>query len=511
MTLSAQVLAEASKDTADFFSLQACVGGWNTADAEAKMPLKDAVLLENWFAYPDRVEMRYGAANHVLGFTAPVKGLWDYNGPVGSRLFATTSGGIYDVTSPGIVGAAVIALTNGETVATQINTGATAYLLVVNGVDTLKQYDGAAWTSVAAFGALATSDVLAIETYRQRIYLLQKATLTFWFLPVNSVSGAATSFNLGALFRKGGSLVAVATWTIDGGSGPDDHIAFASSAGEVVVFAGTDPAVPANWVLRGVYFIGRPLGRLSLYKFGGDLLYLCEGGLYPLSRALQTASIDRTHTVSWKIRQAFAAFATQYGSLHGWQLISHPDIPLLLVNVPGTPAGQQLAMHPQTGAWASFTNWNANCWARVGQDLYYGTTDRVVHAWVGSSDQGVNIVATMLQAYNPFKYKYNKKVELLRPMLTANGPFSYTVGVANDFDQLPTMNLIVGSAGSAALWGTAIWGAALWGSSQARTRDWRGVPDKDGIFKALYLQVSSIQARVSIANTDVLFTKSLIF
>lgn len=480
-------------------------GGLNFVDSLAAMRPQYAVALDNWVAYPDRVEMRYGAANHVTGFSQAVKGLWTWDGPSSSQLFATCDNGVFAATTAGAVGAAAVSLTNGATVATTIATGAGTYLLIVNSTDDLRQYDGATWTTVAAFGGLNTNAVSCIETYKQRIFMSQENTLTLWYLPVNSIAGAATSYPLGAIFRKGGSITSIATWTVDGGAGPDDHLAVATSSGEVAVFSGTDPSSAATWALRGVYYIGRPLGSLSLYKYGGELLFLTEAGLWPLSRALQSASVDRTQLVSRRIQPLLSSYAATYGATQGWQLINHPDVPFLLLNVPGTASGTQLVMHSDSGAWSTFTGWAANCWARLGNQLYFGGSNRVAKAWTGGADFGANITATLLQAYNSLSYPRDKQVVKIRPTFSATGDFSYTLGIDNDFINDPTSNLISSSGTTAALWGSGIWGTSLWSSSNVTKREWRTVPDIDGVYKALYCQVMSQTVRPSIQSMDVLY------
>ena len=480
-------------------------GGLNYVAALADMSNRYAVVLDNFLAYPDRVEMRYGATDHVTGFVSPVKGLWVWNGPTSQKLFATCDDGVFDATAAGAVGASVATITDGRTVATTIATGAGHYLLMANAVNDLQQYDGTTWSTVAAFGSLNTNTIYGIETYKQRIFMLQEDTLNLWYLPVNSISGSATSYPLGAIFRLGGKLQSIATWTIDGGAGPDDHLVVVTSNGEVAVFSGTDPSDDTTWSLLGVYYIARPLGQLALYKYGGDVLLLTEGGLWALSTALQTASVDRAGLVSRRIQPLLAEQALTHGTTHGWQVIHHPNVPMLLINVPGVSGGQQLAMHGENKSWSTFSNWPATCWARVGTNLFYGGAATVVHAWTGSADFGANIVATMLGAYSTFGLARDKHVKMMRSTFKSTGSFSYVLGIDNDFANAPSETEIGALVSGAALWGTGLWGEALWGGQTEFRREWRTVPDVDGVYKAVYCQVASLSARPSIQAFEVLY------
>jgi hypothetical protein len=43
--------------------------------------------------------------------------------------------------------------------------------------------------------------------------------MDLWYLPIDSIAGAAHKFPVGALFKKGGHLVAIGAWTLDSGNG----------------------------------------------------------------------------------------------------------------------------------------------------------------------------------------------------------------------------------------------------------------------------------------------------
>lgn len=481
--------------------LQAPVGGLNAVSSIMAMPPTDATVLENWVAYPDRLQMRPGASDHRTGAASTVQALYSYGSPSGSDvLFATNNTGVYDVTAAGAWPAAAIALTNGATVGSIISTGASNYLTIVNGTDSAVQYDGTVWTAIAAFGAVNTNTLNYVETYRQRLFFIVENSLSLFYLAANAINGVGTTYTFASVFRRGGYLVALGTWTIDGGTGPDDHLVLVTSQGELAVFVGADPA---TWTFRGVYYIGRPLGKKPLYKYGGDILYLSEKGLFPLSKALLVATIDRSTAISQKINQIFSDAATAYFSQQGWELIAIPDIPLLVVNVPGTPTRYQYAMHLQTGAWTVFSGWAPYCFARNGGTTYFGTTSGV-SVIGGAGDNGANVLATMLQAYTAFGYPRNKKIEEIRPVLEINGDITCNLGVASDFTALKGTNVLTIGVGSAALWGIGVWGTSLWSASSQVDLAWRSLPDQYSVWKALYLQVSTATASVEYLGCDLL-------
>lgn len=487
------------------YSFPAPISGLLASEALLDLPSDACSNLVNWIAYPDRIETRPGFAAHSTGYANPVLRLHVYSSVTGTQsLWATTATGVYNATSAGAVGALAIALTNGVTVGTSIATGAGSYLLLVNGVNQLKQYDGTTWSSVATFGGTATSIYSYIETYRQRIFLIKKDSLEIEYLAANAIAGAATNYPLGALFRQGGYLVALGTWTIDGGSGPEDQLAAVSSNGEVAIFAGSDPT---TWSLRGVYALGKPIGNQCLYKFGGDLLFLCELGIVPLSQCLQGVAIERTQIVTKRVQTLFNAAIAANGNLDGWQIISQPIVPLLIINVPNAAVPTQLVMHNQSGAWSTFQGWNAKCFARMGSTLYYGTTN-AVNVVGALNDAGAQITASFTQASNNLSFMKEKQIKLLKPYFISSGGFSYDVGISSDLQavtEYTTLTPILSQ--SVSLWGSATWGVSLWNALTTLIQGWETVPDSYGTWKALVFQVRVLNTVLKYYGSDAIYVR----
>jgi hypothetical protein len=488
------------------YNLPAPIKGLDAISPLMSMDAKSAIVLDNFFPMPDGVELRDGNEEHATGFTDPVERLHVYaatNG--GESLWATTVDGVYDVTSAGAIGAAAIALTEGKTNVTTIATGAGNYLMLANGVDTIKQYDGTTWTSIATFGATATSTYSHLTTYRQRLFLVKKNSLEIEYLAVNSISGAASNYPLGAILKGGGYIIAIGTWTIDGGSGPEDNLVAITNKGEIAVFTGSDPSSATTWSLKGVYQVGVPLGANCLFKYGGDLLIMTEDGIYPMSSAVQSAAIDRISSVSEAVRPLFNAAAKLYSANDGWQIIADPIKPCLLVNVPATPVKKQFVMHSQTQAWCTYSGWEANCWARMNKELYFGDGDSVCRV-TGFADQGTYIRGTMLQSYQRLGAQQTKKIDLTKAYVQANGGFTYTLGYACDFtDPRETSTFSPYGNITPYLWGTGIFGEAVWTGITGISQDWQTVPDDYTLWKGAYLYVQSNNARIRYYGQDVLY------
>src|SRR5690606_18644214 len=122
-----------------------------------------------------------------------------------------------------------------------------------------------------------------------RLFFMENNVLGFWYLAASAISGTATFFNLAPFCSLGGYLMAMGTWTRDGGSGLDDYAVFYTSRGEVLVFQGDDPGDATAWSLVGVFRLGAPVGRRCMIKAGPDLVLVTEDGVIPMTRALAQA------------------------------------------------------------------------------------------------------------------------------------------------------------------------------------------------------------------------------
>ena len=499
---------------ASTLSLPAPVGGWNVRDPLAAMAPTDAVVLENWFPKANDVELRPGAVSWATGFTSQPLTLMPWNGPSSSKLFAATSTAIYDATAGAAIGASLSTVTNGYLQYTNFQVAGGQYLVAVNGQDKLKLYNGTAWAdidgaSVPAITGLPTTSLANVAVACRRLWFVQKSSSSAWYLPVASIGGALVEFPLGAVFGKGGYLVSIGTWTIDGGDGSDDYTVFMSSEGEIAVYKGIDPASSATFAKVGVYYIGEPIGRNCFCKYGGDLLVLCQNGLFPLSKALQSATINRAAALTAKIDTAFTEAATLYSDNPGWQVIAYPQGSFVLVNIPITASYTiQYVMNSITGAWCVFTGWLASAWEVFDKTLYFASDNKTAKAWTGRSDFGAAVVGRAQQAYSTFKNPAKQKhFKLIRPLVVIDGNVTLHVGfdadyAVSDFSSLTTAAPTLGYPWDAA---NTKWDQVTWGSDNEAKREWATVLAKECYAAAFRLQVATTSVSLKWSATDFVY------
>lgn len=324
--------------------------------------------------------------------------------------------------------------------------------------------------------------LIHVNQYANRLFFVEKDSCRVWYLPVNSVGGAASSFDFSPLFSLGGYLMAMATWTIDNSAGMEEYAVFLSSQGEVVVYTGTDPSTASNWSKAGRFRIGQPIGRRCFVRMGSDVILISADGFIPLSKSLLTER-SQTDAVSNKIVNLVTRDVSLYGQHFGWQPVLYPIGNKLIVNVPQVEnkVQYQYVMNTITGAWCRFTNWNAVTFGLMGDDLFFGSSvsggsAMVAHCDFGYSDNGSYIFGEGKGAFQYFgALGYQKQITMARPLLQTSGDIQIAMSIDMDFkDAYPiTMPSFTGSSGTK--WNTAKWNTFPWGSSSAIKKDWQGV------------------------------------
>lgn len=360
--------------------------------------------------------------------------------------------------------------------------------------------------SVIGITGIDSSKFVNINMCQNRLFFVQKDSMTFWYLPVESIGGAALDFPLGSIARSGGFLQAMGTWTLDAGYGVDDLSAFVTSMGEVIVYKGTNPSDPNAWSEVGVWQMGQTFARRCFFKWAGDLLLLTQDGLVPMSAALQSSRLDPRINLTDKIYFAVSQAATNYYDLFGWQINYFASENMLILNIPTAYGKEQYVMHTITKSWARFTGIDANCWeVSADNKIYFGSSGFVGQFYSQTSDAGANIVATAQQAYSYFESRGQlKRFTLVRPILqTDNGLPTVLCGISTDFDTQPLTNQIAFNPSiiNTGLWDSSKWDQANWGGGLTVTKFWQGVTGT-GFAGSVNMNVASQGIEFHWASTD---------
>lgn len=472
-------------------SIPAPVGGWNTRDSLDAMEPTDAVTLDNWFPGLGKVTVRKGYASHCTGVgSGDVETLAEYHVGSTRKLIAAGGTAIYDATSS-TASSIGTGFSNARWQVVSFN----GRLFMVNGADAPRDYNGTTLAATSWSGSgLTIANLIGVNAFKNRLFFWENNSQDFWYAAIDSVSGTLTKFPLSRVGHFGGNLMAMGTWTLDGGNGVDDVAVFVMTSGEVIVYAGTDPGDATAWALQGVYRIAQPIDRRAIIKFGGDIAIATVEDYYSLSQVLD-GSREPT-----KISGAVPSAHASGSSYFGWQTIYHPKGNMVLVNIP-TSANtyHQHVLNTITGAWCRFKDIPSRCWSVYNTDLYFGGAGGVVYRYTGTKDVTAEINADGSQAWSRMGTPYRKRVSAIRSVIQSEGTVSYSVGVGFDFQDTISAQPSTSEAGGSA-WDTSPWDTSAWSAENVIQNKWRASRGS-GQSIATRLRVSAKQS-ISWLRTD---------
>jgi hypothetical protein len=462
-------------------SIPAPVEGWDAVSPLAAMKPTRAIVLDNWFPQPGYVEVRKGMAAHGtgVGASADVDTLMAYHGVTTGtdEMFAIAGGTIYTVTSAGAaVSTGVTGLANSRFQYVNYTTSANAaYLFCVNGADAPRTFDGTNWAT-PTINVITEADMIHVNVYKKRIWGVLKDSMDACYLGADAVAGDGAKFPLGSVFQRGGYLMAMATWTLDSGEGPDDYAVFITSKGEVAVYGGIDPTDATDFVLKGIFYTAPPIGRRCFCKLGADLAVVTLDGVMPLSKIVaQDRSQQEANAYTLRINKAMNESAAAYKTNFGWELTSYPEGTMVILNVPiseGTVA-YQYVMNTLTGAWARFTGWNANCFVVFQDNLYFGGNSTVYKAWTGGYDAGNPINADGQTAYNYFgQIGIGKRFTACQPLITTDQSDNPAIGLSTDYKDNAQISTPTAASVASAMYDDAIYDTDVYAEDTRSSSDW---------------------------------------
>jgi hypothetical protein len=491
------------------------IANQNRAIASERMPngqlLRGAALLENWFPTQTGIRMRAGTEKFATigDGEDDVAALFSYRAGNNAKLFAATDDAIYDITSPADAdvspSADVDTLSGGDWATVQFATSGGTFLVAVNGEDDALNYDGTDWETTPAITNVSSDTLSYVSVFKRRLWFTQKDSLSLWYLTVDAIGGAATEFPMAGVFNRGGSILFTTSISMDSGDGLDDRFVIVSTEGEFAVYEGTDPGTAADWRLVGVYQMGRPRGKHSHMRAGGDRVVATDIGFVPIIAAMQ---IDPAALSPRSVSAPIETLWVDYVRFRGgsdWYVNLWPSRQMAMVALP-TPTSERVEMlvaNVQTGAWTVFTGWEALCLETFGSRCFFGSTEgRIYECEVTGADDGMPYTASYVPLFDDLKSPASRKIaHQARAMLLAPRPPGNVMSVQADFEidlpVVPSGEVILGES----LWGAAIWGESPWGELRER-KTFKGWQSTFGTGTALAAAVQITSGSVAPPDID---------
>lgn len=475
-------------------------------------PLK-ATILDNWIIDEDKIRCRFGQKKIFSHPDArPVDSLVPFYGAPTPNLALGTNG---KLTSYSGVDLHVGFLADEWSWTSFANLGEQTYTILVNGKDGVWSWNGTNTTGgmvKEAVTAPASETWINPDTFhivinhQNHLWFADQENLAIYYLPLQSKSGEVAYLPLNALFKRGGTVRALATWSVDGGDGMNDKLVIFSSNGECAIYSGTDP--DSDYSLNGVYRFDSPMSKDCVTQYGGELYVLISTGLVPMSTMMR-AEVEQLGQTERDVYSAFMDASRRFRNQPGWQLYLDPPTSRMVCNMPqgGANHYKQMVRFMPTTYWTSWSAIPARCFCYVNNTRYhaddYGNLYSMDRSYL--DDVGKPILVDVQFAWSNYKTPGVKHFKMLKPYIITDGAPKPAIDMAVDFQDVPPQNqpeITFSNAG--ANWDDSPWDDSDWAPPSSMVSKWSGV-GRLGTVAAPRLQAQIIGCEFALSGIDVLY------
>lgn len=469
-------------------SIPVCSGGWNKRDSLKQMSAGDAIVYDNLIHQNGVDRVRPGYVS--LTQSVPGQLLFPYVLKGSNRLLVVQNGNLTVIDAAGnikLTQAMGDGTTNERQACTFIDGAGTAHKFITDFTTNVYDFSVSAGKDTIKVAGFTVKDAEKPQlsfpfAYKNRLWFIEPNTCRLWYGGVQAVQGDLTSFFVGPFFRNGGHLIAMASWTQDGGNGQDDQLVLFSNQGEVLVYSGLSPE-DTSWSLVGRYEIPKLFNAKCVAQIKGDLIMATTSGYIPLSSVLSDLSANRV-ALSNKINGAVIG---KNWNDENWKILYIPDINQIIVNAPSEETGVHYETHVcnlENNTWSRYLGHDMLDMCVLDGELYFVNLNGVWQANVGHTDNGFAIKWQVQPAYSDFGIKQRKKVMRANIAMSSVQPLEVYKCVWTDFTKsgqtIASQEEHTATAGqkwNAAKWNEATWGQVL-GSKSIRV----GIAHKPAVY-----------------------------
>lgn len=411
--------------------------GRNTQDALDRMDERYCLEFENLIVSDGAIVPRKGCVQHSTGVGSfAVQSIHGHTASSGAHTILTTANGnIYNSTSSGTASGLASGLNEDIWYSAQFN----GRLFLVSGNDAPRDWNGSTLSSTSWTGPSSINALISVSTFKDRVYFVEKDTGSIWYGGVAAITGALTEYPVSPYLSQGGTVLFTTQWSRATGDGEENQFIVVGTEGDCLVYGGDYPG--GTWSLQRRMTIPKPLGRRAHVRLGADVIIATESGIISLTEWLQGVSNAGKIRITEKVNKEFKNLVQQYRSNEGWTVERHETERWLIINIPrvegnSTSNGDscQFIFDTETSAISKFTNWKANCFLSLDNELYFGGNSGVVYkANSGLDDHGVNISFKLRTAYSYFNQSLMKILKLLRVSIRANETILADITYSTDY------------------------------------------------------------------------------
>lgn len=478
-----------------------------------------AVVLDNWTVEENLIRARagYGLTWAYSDPTKQVETLVPFYGQP-SRIAAAVDGKLITLDGTDLGGPVGGFTLNDWSWTSFANLSSNDFTVMCNGAEGVWSWDGTNGGLVHETVTAAVGDPWIIPAQFQivlahvnRLWFADGANLAVYYLPLQAKSGEVKYLPLNSIFKRGGSIRALATWTTDGAVNLNDQLAIFTSNGECAIWSGIDP--DTDMTLSGVFRFDSPMSKHSVVNYGGDLFVLISTGLVPMS-VLMRAETDQLGQTDKNVVAEFLAAST-YRARAGWEAFLNPSDGRIYCNMPqGAPnVYRQMVRNMPGGQWSSWSALPTRCWGWVNERVFFGSDDGKVYEQSRSflSDNGAPIRVDVQMAWGNFGTPAIKQFKMVKPYLQSTGTPRPYIDIKVDYDLTsPTNQPDVTTSDQGSTWDLATWDVDSWASGMVTFTNWQGVSAIGGVAGPRLVALLQ-NADLALTGWDVLFETGSIF
>jgi hypothetical protein len=377
-------------------------------------------------------------------------------------------------------------------------------------LEAVKPPQGNTWLSV--------NDLSLVTAHMNRLFFADEQNLCVYYLPLQQRYGELAVLPLNSVFKRGGYLKAMATWTVDGGSGLDDQLVMFSSNGEIAIYSGVDPA--DDFTLVGVFRMQAPMSKWCVMNYGGELYFVNPTGLTPMSTVLKSGR-EGAEAADKTVISRFQYMSVNYRDNAGWELQFNPNTGRAMCNVPtGGGVYTQMMRSMAKPSWGEWKGVPSRCWGWVEPYLYFGDDKGNIYQMHPTiqNDNGEPILIDVQTAWSQYKTPAIKHFKMILAYILTDGSAKPAVDIKVDYDTSPPINVpdITEAGQDAATWDVSPWamsdddGETAWVYGSTNWANWTGV-GAIGRVGAIRVTARVYNCSFSILGFDVLYDKGSVF
>jgi hypothetical protein len=322
-----------------------------------------------------------------------------------------------------------------------------------------------------------------VLVHQNRLFFADTVNLAVYYLPIQQKAGQVKYLPLNNMFRRGGSIRAMFTWSVDGGAGMNDQLVIFSTNGECVIYSGVDPDTDFSMV--GIFRFDSPMSKHSITNYGGDLYVLISTGLVPMSTMIR-AETEQLGQTDRNVVTIFRADSHSYRTSFGWQTYLNPSTGRLVCNMPqGSPNRyRQMIRHMPNAIWSMYADVPARCWNWIEPYTYFGDDLGNVYQMSKDflNDNGAAIRCDVQTAWSDYKTPANKHFLAVQAYMTATGVPHSVIDMKVRYEVAKGVNEPdINEQASGPAWDTATWDVDYWAPGESAHVIWNGVAPIDHV------------------------------